>query len=205
MILCFTGTHGSGKTTLAQEIAKRSQCAFYPSLASKAHEMAGVKASDDIPFAKRLDVQETILKLWSLQYADAVSRGQVAVFDRCPLDFAAYTLADVTRGLPHDLAVRAENYIKRCVGVVNELDHVLLVLPHGANLGNRGDGKPDAANKAYEGHIHYLLFGMLMDSDAPFEVIEPGSIEERVDQVCEYMNDVWNESADETERVRRRL
>ena len=57
LTLAFSGTHGSGKTTLAKLIAAKTGAQFLPSNAGEVHRQFGVTASENIPFNQRIEIQ----------------------------------------------------------------------------------------------------------------------------------------------------
>lgn len=187
MILMLTGSHGSGKTTLAEKLSEKLDIPFFKSHASAIHEALGVNAADDIPMKKRLEVQEAILGAWIKQHQAALMYGS-GIFDRTPLDFAAYTLADVRRSSDTMDANLAESYVRHCLDLAANLPNILLVEPLSVNLGDRGTGKASAANTAYSYLIHALISGFLLDRKIRHNLVPAISLEGRVSLLARIMS-----------------
>lgn len=190
MILCFTGTQGSGKTTLAQAVADKTGLPFYPSRASEIHQAFGVTGGAKVPLALRVRIQQAILSAWSDDYA--LAQGTGGVFDRCPVDFAAYMLADVQRdGSMMDTVI--QDYVWTCQAVSARIKHLLMVKPLGIKLENRGPDK--AGDGAFAIQVQMLIRGLLGELGRPFLVIDPGSLDRRVTKVSRYMSQVFEDAA----------
>jgi len=189
MILIFCGSHGSGKTTLCERIETGSDLHFFRSEASAIHRSFGVSPGADLPFATRFLVQSAILSNWLSQYAAAKTMGG-GIFDRCPIDFAAYMLASTPREADGRTSFLIQSYIQDCMKACRDLDLLLLCHPHGARMEARGDDKPDANNEAFASLVHHLIVGFLFSQEFDFKNITGGPVESRLDQVAEHM-DVW--------------
>lgn len=183
MIVCFTGTHGSGKTTVAKAVAEGMGLPFYPSRASEIHERLGVKANANLDFADRLVVQGEILTAWSYDFADARISGKGGVFDRCPIDFAAYLSSEIPRDLDAEVSTLAQHYIDHCVRLSKYLPLILFTRPLTSRLADRGDGKPNVDNVAYSDQIDRIIRGIIYEYDGNVVVLKPGTVEHRVASV----------------------
>jgi predicted ATPase len=189
MILIFCGSHGSGKTTLCERIEGGSDLHFFKSEASAIHKSFGVSPGADLPFETRYLVQSAILSTWLNQYQTAKTIGG-GIFDRCPIDFAAYMLASTPREADGRTSYLIQSYIQDCMNACGDLDLLLLCHPHGARMEASGDDKPDANNEAFASLIHHLIVGLLFNYDFDFKSVTAAPVESRLDQVAEYMN-VW--------------
>ena len=172
----LTGTHNAGKTTLAEQIANGCKIPFITSRAKEIQENFGCSASEDIPIKMRLDIQEKILSDWCDQMKATATSG--AIFDRCPLDFAAYMMADVQRSMNDIVSQPIQRYISHCLEICMELENVFLVFPLEGVA--QQEGKPNIKNGAYADHIHYLITGFLTATGIKFFAVPPGPIERRV-------------------------
>ena len=180
-IVILTGSHGTGKTAVAQVFAEKTGLPFYQSQAAEAHVELGFLPSEDLDITKRMKVQNNILSRWMRQFELARVTG--GIFDRCPLDFASYLLGDITRTLDPRLSIVAEDYVECCIGIARTLPNVFLCEPHGQVIGDRGILKPDAENRAYARHIQTLVVGLIADGGISHDVVGPGTVGQRVDYI----------------------
>lgn len=196
-IILLAGAHASGKTTLATALAERTRTPFFPSKSSAIHAAHGVMGGDDIPFGQRCKVQLAIYTAFCDDFIVALDGNQGGVFDRTPIDFAAYLLADVRRSMRQDEIALVERYVAGCIDQL-----VSVAIPSGAKIfmverlpqiEDRGLGKPPA-NPAYARLIETLITGILIDHSIPHEFIPAGSIEDRISCAGSHMNQWFDES-----------
>jgi len=86
----ITGAHKSGKTTLATAVAKRWDMKYIDANLSSVLRAFGVSPNEEVPFAKRLEVQQNMVShlINLLHEAD-----ENFITDRTFLDIAGYTLS----------------------------------------------------------------------------------------------------------------
>lgn len=192
-IICFTGSHGSGKTVLATEVAKRCSLPFFPSHASRIHAELGFKANEDLSVRDRIAVQRVILAAWVNDFEAAHKFG--GVFDRCPIDFAAYMADAIERDMPEAISTEIADYSKYCIELAAKLPHILFCVPVNRPAEDRGDGKADDRNIAYRDKIHHMIGGLLYCSSLSYRVIHDAPVEIRIDKVSSYMQDRFMEEA----------
>lgn len=158
-MLGLTGSHRTGKTTLAQEFSKRKGMPLVRTSASGVFADMGLDPKVDYPLEVRLDVQQRILEAFEKQYRTVP--GGVFVTDRTPIDMMAYTLADVQRSnVPDDQMGRIESYLKDCVEVSNTFFSILMVVQPGIALKDEPGKAP--ANVPYVEHINHLVMGIVV-------------------------------------------
>lgn len=113
----------------------------------------------DYPMRERLQMQQVILNELDSFYA---SFDKNAVFDRTPLDAAAYMLADVQReNLDSSTQDEVTKYVERCLEITNRRFAMLLFVPPVLKL-QYAEGKAPAES-AYVAHISYLIDGLRHD------------------------------------------
>jgi predicted ATPase len=193
-VVILTGAHGTGKTAIAETMAGKTGLPFYGSQAAAAHAEFGVLPSEDLDLVTRLKVQNSILRRWVGQWGEAQQTG--GIFDRCPLDFAAYTLADVQRVLDGRLSMLVQDYTKCCLTLAKTLPPVFLCEPHGDVIGDRGADRPDAGNLAYATLIQTLIVGLIAEGGIDHEVVGPGTVSQRVDFVGRSLSAAFDANAE---------
>lgn len=154
------GASSVGKTTLAKAFTEHvPQITFITSSASKVYADLGVDPRADVDFMTRLRVQEEVLNRAEAAYIEAKG---CFISDRTPLDFIAYTLADIQRdNITPAQTDRFSHYFERCLDVTNRYFDTLCLIQPG--IAYEDDGRRPKPNVAYQEHINLILFGLLMD------------------------------------------
>jgi predicted ATPase len=164
MNIALTGSHRVGKTTLARAFAEAANIAFLQTGVSEVFALLGKDPSAVYPVEERLAIQEAILLALEQQYAHASAATPVFIADRCPLDLAAYMVADVQRntlaGEPA-LAAMVNDYVRRCIESTNRWFATVLLVQPGIAL-VEASGKALAC-PAYIEHLNLTLGGLLVD------------------------------------------
>ena len=93
----ITGAHKSGKTTLAKAVAKKWNITFVETSLSDVLRAYGVTPNEELPFAKRLEVQQGMIGHLINIMSDA---GDNFIADRTFMDIAAMTLSF----MPHNVS-----------------------------------------------------------------------------------------------------
>lgn len=157
MTIGLCGSHRTGKTTLAEEISKRTGISFVRTSTSGVFREHGLDPSRPMEFNKRLWIQHKILdaaeKAWDR------GDGQF-ITDRTPLDMAAYTLADIQGSTEVDFG-ELEGYLSRCIRVTNAFFKLLVLVQPGIPLVYE-TGKA-ALNEGYLEHLNFLILGLCND------------------------------------------
>lgn len=160
------GAHRTGKTTLAQAFALRSDIPFVRTSASEVFELLGKDPKADYCIESRIVIQEAILYAFERQYAHAAGQSAVWVSDRTPIDLASYMLADVQRatlaGQP-ELAQYVVNYVKRCIESTNKWFATVVLVQPGIPL-VEAVGKAGACAANIE-HINLIQAGLLLSEN----------------------------------------
>lgn len=160
------GVSGSGKTTLCEAMAS-DKVVYLKTTISDIYKSASKHPTVRMTLSERLDVQQTILETLTAQWRDALERYEnsdvIILSDRSPLDFIAYTMAEVSGydEIDKALANRLLKYVDDCWRAAEMFSthiHFPPGLPPVANL----DGKVRAAqNKAYNLHYDTILLGLM--------------------------------------------
>lgn len=136
-MICFSGAHRTGKTTLCQELAKHGY-EFVPANMSQVCKDMGINTDEDLSFDARREMQESmLLRMSSLFEAknDEDFLGQMVLCDRGPIDLMVYTATKLhEQGLLADegseIVQWSLDYFKRCVEMSKRLvGGIVLVQP----------------------------------------------------------------------------
>ena len=148
------GSHRTGKTTLALAIAREKNIAFIKTDTNAVFKQYGLHPSTPIDFNTRLEIQHQVLQAaaqaWQAETSDFIT-------DRTPLDFIAYTLADIQGATEVDFAAVAI-YLNRCFEVTNQFFNLLVILQPAIPLVYE-PGKA-ALNPAYMEHLNIIIQGL---------------------------------------------
>ena len=154
LMIGISGAHGAGKTTTALKFSELHNVPFVPSPARKA---IGGATTSITTMRDRLRVQNAILDAATKSYMSTRSSCLI----RTPLDFAAYTLADVRQEMQPDEIAGVMDFVYRCVWVTNQtFNHVVIMQP-GIPYASE-PGRPPA-NTAYQEMFANLVMGLVED------------------------------------------
>lgn len=157
MMLGLAGAHRTGKTTLAQRFADVSGYTMIETKVSDIFYEYGLDPREHYSLEKRLWVQLRILERLEAVYA---ANRTYAVFDRTPIDLAAYMLADVSR-LPVSPYTDREvaEYLESCLIVTNRYFSGVVVIQPGIPVVEDITKAP--ASSSYMEHINALCLGLV--------------------------------------------
>ena len=151
------GSHRTGKTTLAELIAKETGINFVKTSTSAVFKQNGLNPLVPLDFNTRLWIQhriiEAIVPVWQAE-TDAF------ITDRTPIDFMAYTLADIQGTTVVDFT-ELEAYVSKCFDITNQFFSKIAILQPAIPLVYE-EGKA-ALNKAYIEHLNTLIAGLCAD------------------------------------------
>lgn len=169
--LSISGSHRTGKTTLAEKLALKLKIPFAQTNVSGTFARLGFDPQMAYPLEQRLLIQNAILDDFEVQIdqiretqLSLSGRGEVAgyITDRSPVDFLGYMLADVLRE-PQSSTIQKQlaAYQDRCINLLNHCySHVILVQPgiKWADAKLKGPNNP-----AYGEHINFIMSGVIHD------------------------------------------
>ncbi len=159
------GSHRTGKTTLAATIAKQTGITFVKTSTSQVFAQHGLHPSQPLDFKTRLWIQHRIIEaavpVWQAEKGAFIT-------DRTPIDFMAYTLADIQGITAIDFA-ELEAYLHKCFTVTNKIFTKLAILQPAIPLIHE-EGKA-ALNKAYIEHLNILNQGLGTDERLKCQVV----------------------------------
>jgi AAA domain len=160
MIIGLTGAHRTGKTTLGSEFAKRNkQFKFAATSVTAIMQSRGFDPALDYPMVERIEIQNIILGELDAFYSRFDNN---TVFDRTPLDAAAYLLADVQRqNVEREFHGPITEYVSRAIEITNRRFAMLLFVPPVLKMEDTPGKAPSAP--AYVEHISQLIAGLRSD------------------------------------------
>lgn len=154
-MFAFSGAHRTGKTTLAKAVAERMGLPFVDTNVTAELKAAGFDQVADLDLATRLACQQKRLELHMQKVAAAP---RPSIWDRSPLDIAAYTIAEFAMHSDPALATEAKNLVDACLDyTARHYDTVIVVPP--LPIYEVEDGKPPM-NVGFQHHIHLLMEGL---------------------------------------------
>lgn len=162
----LSGTHGTGKTTLARAFAQKQDIPVVLTTASGVMHSLGLDPAADYPIDIRIGAQEAILHAFEKQYADATRRTPLFIADRTPLDLASYILADVQRATllaRPEVARLVTIYVQKCFVSLNRWFSTVLLVQPGIQIEPGREGKAGAC-EAFMEHQNTLLRGLIGDT-----------------------------------------
>lgn len=151
------GSHRTGKTTLAKEIAEKTGLEFIETSTSEVFSRNGLHPSEPMDFATRIWIQNKVVSVAEKVWSDAQER---FITDRTPIDMMAYTLADIDGTSSVDFPA-LEEYLEHCFRVTDSLFSHLFILQPAIPLIHE-EGKA-ALNRAYMEHLNILMQGLCCD------------------------------------------
>jgi hypothetical protein len=183
MKIGICGSHRTGKTTLAQTISNKTGIIMLKTDTSSVFTKCGLRPSQPLDFPTRLKIQQLIIQ-------DAIKIWQADSFvtDRTPIDFMAYTLADIQGDTEVDF-IQLEAYLTKCFAVTNQIFSQLIVVQPAIPLVYE-IGKA-ALNKAYMEHLNIIIQGLCNDErlQCPVTIIQRDivDLQKRVISVLNFM------------------
>jgi hypothetical protein len=154
----FCGAHRTGKTTLAEQLAKAK---FYPFIRTSTTKVAadnGIDVSKPMDWKTRMAFQWKVLEAFNAHFATAYETREPWVTDRTPLDLLMYTMADAKGDVEVDME-DLDRYVTACYDTMNAYFGVVIHVPPGIPLVVE-PGKA-ALNKAYIELLNMVVFSSM--------------------------------------------
>lgn len=163
MSVGLTGSHRTGKTTLAKAYGEKHETHVCLTSASGVFKTLGFDPQKDYPIEIRMDIQEAILKDFARQYKEASDiSGRSFITDRTPVDLMAYALADISRNkLSDEMEERFSKYFRSCIDLCNIYFSTLVVVKPGIPLVEDATKAP--IGNAYIEHLSQIIMGLTVD------------------------------------------
>ncbi|MDM8568008.1 AAA family ATPase [Thiotrichales bacterium HSG1] len=177
MKIGICGSHRTGKTTLAQAIAKQIGIDFIKTNSNAIFIQQGLHPSQSLDFFTRLKIQKLIV-----QQASEIWQVNNFITDRTPIDFMAYTLADVQGNTEVDF-IELETYLNKCFTLTNQVFSKLIIVQPAIPLVYE-TGKA-ALNKAYMEHLNVIIQGLCNDERLQCQVtVIPRETTDLQERIC---------------------
>lgn len=154
MKIGISGSHRTGKTTLAKELAGRLRTSFVPSVAGEVFAAYGVLPSQTIDHSLRMKIQREILQRSAKAWKSTLS----FVTDRTPLDFIAYTYESVIKGNNPDYTELSE-YSEECMQVFTTMFTSVIIVQPGIAI--VADDTKAVADLGYMERLNWLILSYL--------------------------------------------
>lgn len=155
----LTGTHRTGKTTLAKAWAEKNDVEYLPlNVADVIQEETGVDCANLTSMDLRLKAQRKLVEACDRTF---LRRKTLFISDRTPLDVAAYTLGAVAMDMTPAQAQEVMQIVTDCIDITNSSFQSLVLVQPGIPYVSE-PGKPPM-NVAYQDLIHTLIVGLLKD------------------------------------------
>jgi hypothetical protein len=152
------GTHRSGKTTLAKDLAEAMKIPYIDASTTAIMSEIGFNpVGPTAPIQERIEAQEYLLDGY-LKLIEKAPRP--FIIDRVPLDMAGYMLAEITmHNSTQEQGERVQNYVNRCVFETRtRFGAVLCVRP--LHVYEKVDKSPPP-NPAYQSEVSFLIEGIM--------------------------------------------
>ncbi len=186
-IIGFSGESGTGKSWVAEKLATQLGFHYQPSRGAEVAAEINFDVNAPHTFVERLNYQEDVLEKMIEDNCLHLN----AVFDRTPLDLAAYTIIAANSDPSNELL---KQYVEDCYKTCDELfDTIVLVSPPYEELLGDCEYKPGRLIAEVHGYNHRALFDavlktlMIKPSIAEKTIVIPENLhfEERVKFVKE--------------------
>lgn len=156
-LIGLTGSHRTGKTTLARRFAEVSGYSLVETSTSAILRNVDIDPREDYPLERRLLIQRYLLDCLEGEY---VSHRNFAITDRTPIDLLAYLLADVRRtNVTDKVGQQVERYIADCYQVTRENFAGVVIVQPGIPVVEDESKAPGVAS--YMEHINLLCLGAI--------------------------------------------
>lgn len=154
----ISGAHRVGKTTLARLFSETHGIPFVDTSSIRVWDSFGLKPSDAHPFGVRLLVQRAILEDCCSQWA---MQDGAFITDRTPIDFLAYTYANIAGAISDEDRAELTEYERLCFAALSLYFRVLVVVQPGIPI-VEAPGKA-VTEPAYIEHLNHLMIGLMND------------------------------------------
>lgn len=154
----LTGAHRTGKTTLAKAWAEENEVEYVTPDVAGVIRTFNMDCGDIKTIEDRLKVQRKLVEACDSAF---LRRKGLYITDRCPLDIAAYTMADAVQHMSKDQAQELNDIILDCFSITNACFGSIILVQPGIPFVPEPNKPPE--NVAYQEHIHTIAVGLAQD------------------------------------------
>lgn len=158
MSVALTGSHRSGKSTLAKDFAKAIGGVYLPSRAGQMFSDMGLVVGQELTFTECMNVQEAILEA---HLADVRGADGIFVCDRSTIDMAVYTMIEWGQHANPQQSERLLAYVDRCLTQASWLYSCIMLIQPGIPFVIE-PGKPPPS-PSFQELFNSLCFSYLRD------------------------------------------
>ena len=182
--IAFTGSEGSGKTTLINALADILNVPKTVNFVRDAMKDMGLEKPPAFGTDKELT---KTFQHWLLQKRAIHEKFLFSPFlaDRSSIDMFSYTLSHLAR--EDDMQDFLDQYYKACTEYAKSMYEFHFFIPSG-RIPLIDDGLRNA--QQFNARLmHYIMLGMLQDQAIPFHAIQSVSLDDRIEEVLRVMED----------------
>lgn len=184
MLYGFTGSSGTGKTTLARTIAESLSAEFVATSITASGKRHGYDPVGFMSIQDRIKLQHHLLD----DLLELIrSAPRPAIMDRTPIDLIGYLFAEIDMHSHIRLTAEEidmiETYRERCLTETAAwFDHVFVTTP--LPVYEDAETRP-AANRAYQHHTQMIMEGAIyqLTGRLNFSVLRPDDLDARIEHV----------------------
>jgi nicotinamide riboside kinase len=182
--IAFTGSEGSGKTTLINALADVLQVAKTTNVVREAVKEMGLDKPPAFGTNKQLtmDFQSWLLKKRMVREKFIL---EPFLADRSSIDMFSYTLSHLAR--EDDMQHFLNEYYIQCIDYARTMYEFHFFVPSG-RIPLVADGlrntQPNNARL-----MHFIMLGMLQEHAIPHHVIQSVTLQDRIDEVLQVMGE----------------
>lgn len=193
----ITGAHKSGKTTLAKAVAKRWNMKYVDAQLSSVLRAFGVSPNEQVPFAKRLEVQQNMVSHLINLLNDA---DENFITDRTFLDIAGYTLSYMPHTVSDIESETVKMIVDQCYRAQAAFYDRTIILGNSFEVGAM-EVRDDKAtfNWAWNFQLQAIMKGMVLNAankcPVTFMPDTRSSLDSRIDKMEAIIGEAQRDSA----------
>ncbi len=176
--IAFTGSEGSGKTTLINSLADILKVEKTVNVVRDAIKDMGLEKPPAFGTDKKLTME---FQSWLLQKRAIMEKFLLQPFlaDRSSVDMFAYTLSHLAR--EDDMQDFLDSFYQKCIDYAKSMYEFHFFVPSG-RIPMVADGlRNTQVNNARL--MHFIMLGILQENQIPFHEIQSVGLQDRIDEV----------------------
>lgn len=155
----FSGSHRTGKTITAIEVAKKLDIQYVNANVSASDIWTSFSPSDSMTFGERIQVQEFLLDEME-KLLTKISNMPGYVIDRTPIDVLSYLLANIDNTTSSIFDVRGQAFIERCIELsAKHFTHYVVIPPSIPFVAADGKMGKVYNSKTYQESLTNIIIG----------------------------------------------